>query len=122
MFPGIYGYSRVVPPPTPMSVRTHWCDVCRGDAEKSDDLIKCTACPRKFHVECARLSTKPGKAWKCGSCASGGADASAASQLKKRIIAVKAAHKAIRARQVTFVRDRDFHPCPMPCPTPTLAV
>ena len=104
-----------------MSVRTHWCDVCRGDAEKCDDLIKCTACPRKFHLECAGLSTKPGKAWKCGSCADGGGDAPAASKLKKQVTAVKAAHKAIRARQVTFVRAQDSHPCLMPCRTPTPA-
>lgn len=86
-----------------MSVRTHWCDVCRGDAEGSDDLIKCSACPRRFHVECAGLQTKPDKTWSCAGCVDGKRKGSSSS-LKARIRAVRAAHASIKSRQIAFYK------------------
>ena len=86
-----------------MSVKTSWCDVCRGDAEGSDDLIKCKTCPRRYHLECAKLQTRPeAQTWTCTACEAGSAESS--SDLKARITAVHAAHEAIKARRVAFYK------------------
>ena len=95
-----------------MSVRTSWCDTCRGGSDDSADLLKCTSCPRKFHLECAGLTCRPEKAsWSCHACEAG-TSVRGGHQLKIRVRAVKKAHKDIKARAVTFFKDHREHLAP----------
>ena len=52
-------------------MRRRWCDLCRGDAERGEELTKCSSCPRKFHPECIpgwRPGHKKEAGWQCGTC------------------------------------------------------
>ena len=81
--------------------RTNWCAICRGDPEPGEELVKCKTCSKKYHVECVGLTALPcNKAWACPGCAG----KTTSSELKARVKAVRSAHAAIKARQVTFYR------------------
>jgi SWI/SNF-related matrix-associated actin-dependent regulator of chromatin subfamily A member 5 len=81
-------------------MRRTWCDVCRGDSDGSNDMCKCTKCPRRFHAECC--STLPGadlSSWVCQNCLnSDDADVSAAK-------AAKATTKRVRALHADLLRS-----------------
>ena len=52
-------------------MRRRWCDLCRGDAERGEELTKCSSCPRKFHPECIpgwRPGHKKAAGWQCATC------------------------------------------------------
>lgn len=84
-----------------MSITRSWCDTCRGDAD-GEALIKCAACPRKYHLACAGLRARAKKGWKCPHCARGAAGASV--EATARIKQVKRAHKQLLASRAKFVR------------------
>ena len=83
-----------------------WCTVCRGDAESNDDLIKCSGCKSKFHLNCAGLRAWPDnhKKWRCDECCSAGAPGGGKKNtgLQKRIREVKAAHRVLKLRAAGF--------------------
>ena len=78
-----------------------WCDVCRGDAEGSADLLKCARCPKRFHLECTGLKILPNN-WVCSSCEEAGC--SKRSVVKEHVRAVRAVHKRLREHASTFYR------------------
>ena len=88
-----------------MTQRTAWCDVCRGDAEKHDDLIKCAGCPKRFHLECAQLKKVPGKKWVCQTCEAEGSNVD--SGLKARVRRIRTLHAALKSRAALFYRSAE---------------
>jgi SWI/SNF-related matrix-associated actin-dependent regulator of chromatin subfamily A member 5 len=84
-----------------MASSVGWCAVCRGDAESSDDLIRCRGCKTKYHLNCAGLRSWPEDivAWRCNGCEGAEKKSSA---VRSRILAVRAAHKALRASSAAF--------------------
>ena len=93
-----------------MSIRTTWCDTCRGDADGGGDLLSCTGCRKKFHLECAGLRAVPeAGSWTCEGCAtSSKPDAG----LKARVRAVRSAHTALKARSANFFQLRSAELAP----------
>ena len=97
-----------------MSMRTNWCDHCRGEAEQGQDLLKCASkdCHKRYHLECAGLRCRPESEWSCHECSEDGGGSRGGQQLKARVRAVKRAHAGIKARAVTFFADNRQHLAP----------
>ena len=97
-----------------MSMRTNWCDHCRGEAEQGQDLLKCSSkdCHKRYHLECAGLRCRPESEWSCHECSEDGGGSRGGQQLKARVRAVKRAHAGIKARAVTFFADNRQHLAP----------
>ena len=92
-----------------MSIRRRWCEVCRGDIESSDQFLKCSACPRRFHQECVAVPSAEKRVWKCTACREepDDDDTKAAKEIKrKRIRAVKAAHANLYASRAYFLKSQ----------------
>ncbi|KAL7539940.1 hypothetical protein ACHAXR_009729 [Thalassiosira sp. AJA248-18] len=92
-----------------------WCDTCRGDGSKHDELLRCTSCPRRFHMECAGLRTAPDVGWDCPHCVAdndnndnddGGGKKKGKAKLKKKIAAVRKCHKEIQSHCRSFLQDQ----------------
>ena len=83
-----------------------WCDICRGDAgEGGDKLLKCKACHKKYHLECAGMRSWPEAAWTCSGCEG---HSRKDTDLKRRIRAVRSVHRELRARAASFYeRERE---------------
>ena len=89
-----------------MTTRTYWCDICRGEAETSDALLKCKACPKRFHLDCAGLQTKPTQRWIC-QCCTDDPTHRAGKGLKLRVRDMRAVHKQLVARSAAFYRREE---------------
>ena len=80
-----------------MSIRRNWCDVCRGDCTPADVILKCSACPKRFHRDCIANKGTRKKKWMCATCADARPDDKSKKRrklaLKNRILAVKRAHR-----------------------------
>ena len=105
-----------------MSHRT-WCDTCRGDSSKDDQLLKCTSCPKRFHKECAGLRTHPGDDWECPHCVNdkllddgsnnnGKKKGSSKNVVKKRITEVRKVHRQLKASSEVFLNSQKEHLVP----------
>ena len=92
-----------------MSISRNWCDVCRGDFTSDDVVIKCTACPRKFHADCISKYRKT-KRWKCARCVETGAAKRSKNPLNESLIklnaAVKRVHKVMLPHPQQFKHSR----------------
>jgi len=95
----------------------NWCDTCRGDVEGSEVLLRCTSCPRRFHMECAGLRSDPGRGWMCPYCEADDEDEQPSSKeqksekakLKKRIAAVRKCHTECKDRSRSFLTQKKSH-------------
>ena len=90
-------------------MRRAWCDRCRDGADKGDVLLKCSACPRRFHRECIEVALGKDSTFKCRACEEeGSSDAEEqerAKAVKASIARVRAEHTRIRARSSAFYRS-----------------
>jgi SWI/SNF-related matrix-associated actin-dependent regulator of chromatin subfamily A member 5 len=87
-----------------------WCDVCRGGPDSASDvLVRCSSCPRRFHTECCDAPKGAGTtrhSWVCDHCveAAGQSEAERAAAkkqrraVKRRVAAVRAEHRHLKAR------------------------
>ena len=98
-----------------------WCDTCRGDGSKDDQLLKCTTCPRRFHPECAGLRVHPGDGWACPICvneevedseSNNGKGRGGKNVVKKRITAVRKVHRELKASSIKFLDGQREHLVP----------
>mmetsp|Transcript_6913 Transcript_6913/g.15782 ORF Transcript_6913/g.15782 Transcript_6913/m.15782 type:complete len:988 (+) Transcript_6913:60-3023(+) len=94
--------------------KRNWCDTCRGDGSKYDELLRCTSCPRRFHKECAGLRTTPGTGWACPHCVAeeedrGSNNRKGMTTVKKRIAAVRKCHRELTACSASFLNDQREH-------------
>lgn len=104
-----------------MSHRT-WCDTCRGDSSRDDQLLKCTSCPKRFHKECAGLRTHPGDDWECPHCVNdkllddgsnnNGKKKGSKNVVKKRITEVRKVHRQLKASSEVFLNSQKEHLVP----------
>lgn len=105
-----------------MSHRT-WCDTCRGDSSRDDQLLKCTSCPKRFHKECAGLRVHPGDDWECPHCVNdkllddgsnnnGKKKGSSKNVVKKRITEVRKVHRQLKASSEVFLNSQKEHLVP----------
>ena len=87
-----------------MATSIGWCTVCRGDAESHDDLIKCSGCKSRYHLNCAGLRCWPDdlKEWRCDTCVMGANQHQKSSAHQQRIRAVRAVHKQLKSRSAGF--------------------
>lgn len=90
-------------------MRRFWCDRCRDGTEKGEVLLKCSACPRRFHRECIEVALGKDGTFKCRAC-EGGADEDLdekerAKAVKACIARVRAEHTHIRSRSGAFYRS-----------------
>jgi len=94
--------------------KRNWCDTCRGDGNKYDELFRCNSCPRRFHKECAGLRKNPWKGWVCPHCVDEEGSNSddeddifqkkrGKSNIKKRIAAVRKCHKVLKHHSQSFL-------------------
>lgn len=93
-----------------MSRKYRFCDVCRGDL----DLIECTGCFKKFHIECLdredypaeKIHTINSSTWICKDCEDG---VQTTSLCQDRMKKVKAFHQDIlRSRAAFFKETRSY--------------
>jgi len=87
-------------------MQRNWCDLCRDSPDAGEPLVKCTACPRRFHKECCAAGTKGGEPWRCKACSAGAGstaeDKKTGKVSKERTKLVRAAHAQLRASSRLF--------------------
>ena len=93
-------------------MQRRWCDWCRGGADDGDNLVKCCACPRRFHRECCsggvwRSTATSGGTLTCAVCnraETNQQDERNGKAAKASTKLVRAVHNEIRARSSGFYR------------------
>eukprot|EP00584_Thalassiosira_punctigera_P019968 CAMPEP_0172571198 /NCGR_PEP_ID=MMETSP1067-20121228/130454_1 /TAXON_ID=265564 ORGANISM="Thalassiosira punctigera, Strain Tpunct2005C2" /NCGR_SAMPLE_ID=MMETSP1067 /ASSEMBLY_ACC=CAM_ASM_000444 /LENGTH=93 /DNA_ID=CAMNT_0013363465 /DNA_START=37 /DNA_END=314 /DNA_ORIENTATION=- len=90
--------------------KRNWCDTCRGDGSKHDELLRCASCPRRFHKECAGLRISPGDGWACPHCVADEENdhgkKKGENAVEKRIAAVRKCHKELASHSRDFLSER----------------
>lgn len=50
------------------SINSKICYICKSEGADEEELLKCSDCPRAYHLDCLKMHHAPRHKWSCGRC------------------------------------------------------